>query len=201
MPTQSLDAPKLVIRWGALLFAALGSPACAGGSEDTSPSSHSGRTTSSTGAGSPGSSAPVSSAASSTSAPEAPPIPHAGAWSGSFEAKKAPVTLDPGVKDRAWSADDGKAASGPGTLSLQIGREGAVTGELAGALGAGTITGWVDGDRMTATFAPKSADSEPSMAGTLVLDAKDGAWTGSLRASSGDAVLVRAATVELKRQP
>lgn len=192
-PTPSNRWPR------ALLCAFLGAGACSegeGGATGSSAPLPSG-TAHGSGPGSPGS----GHTASASAAPAQPAIVHAGAWQGSFEAKRAPVTLDPGVKDRAWSGDDGKVAAGPGKISLVVAADGALSGELEGALGAAALTGWVEGDRLTASFGPTSEQADPAMAGTLVLEAKDGVFSGVLRASSGDAVLVRSASVELKRRP
>lgn len=122
-----------------------------------------------------------------------------GSWRGAFESKKAAVTLDPGVKESAWSADDGKAHAGKGEIDLQVAEDGVVAGKLSGALGSATIAGSAEGETLTMTFVPTDADSSESISGVIVLQLKDSKLSGDLKASSGDASFVRAATLELTR--
>ncbi|NUP09946.1 MAG: hypothetical protein HOW73_28190 [Polyangiaceae bacterium] len=144
---------------------------------------------------------PPSPSASGAAETKAAPIPFAGSWKGTFDAKKAPVSLDPGVVERSWKADDGKAASGPGTIQLVVAPDGIVTGDLSGSLGEAKLTGFVEERRLTATFTPSSQDADPAMHGTINLEAGADDWSGELRASSGDATLVRSSTLTLKRAP
>lgn len=127
----------------------------------------------------------------------------AGSWTGELESKKAQVSLDPGVKDRAWAADDGRPAAGKGTLELTIEKDGTVTGRIAGALGPGTLGGAVEDDQHVSVSLTPSPDAEPAMAGTLVLaPSPDGnELSGTLRASSGSGEVVREAAIKLKRRP
>ncbi len=135
----------------------------------------------------------------STSAATPPTSSASGVWRGAFEAKKATVTLDPGVKERAWSADEGRAHAGKGEIDLQVLADGVVKGKLRGALGNATVAGTADGDALTMTFAPADGDSSESISGVITLRLKDGKLSGELKASSGDATIVRAATLELVR--
>lgn len=128
----------------------------------------------------------------------------AGAWTGDFESKKTQLSLAPGVKDKAWAADDGRAASGKGSLELTITKDGSVTGRVTGALGPGGLGGVVEDDeRVSVTLTPDTTDSESSMAGTLVLtpSPEKNELSGTLRASSGSGEIVREAAVKLKRRP
>jgi hypothetical protein len=137
------------------------------------------------------------SAASSVAA--APSNPLSGPWRGAFESKKASVTLDPGVKEKTWSSDDGKAHAGKGEIDLHVGADGVVKGKLRGALGNATVAGTAEGETLTMTFTPTDTDSDEWMSGVIVLQLKDAKLSGDLKAASGDASIVRAATLELTR--
>jgi hypothetical protein len=139
----------------------------------------------------------ASATGSASSAPSSSPL--SGAWRGSFESKKAPVSLDPGVKEKTWSADDGKAHAGKGEIDLHVGVDGVVKGKLRGALGNATVAGTAEGDALTMTFAPAESDGGEWFSGVIVLQLKDAKLSGDLKASSGDATIVRAATLELTR--
>lgn len=128
-----------------------------------------------------------------------PSNPLSGPWRGAFESKKAAVTLDPGVKEQAWSADDGKAHAGKGEIDLHVGADGVVKGKLRGALGNATVAGTAEGETLTMTFAPTDGDSNEWVSGVIVLQLKDAKLSGDLKAASGDATIVRAATLELTR--
>jgi hypothetical protein len=146
-------------------------------------------------------SAPLAIAASgSASAPAAAPAsPLSGVWRGSFDSKKATVALDPGVKEPTWTKDDGKAHAGKGDIDLQVGADGVVKGTLRGALGNATVAGTADGDVLTMTFAPKESNDSSSVSGVIVLKLENAKLSGDLKASSGDATIVRVATLELTR--
>src|SRR6478736_3732923 len=120
---------------------------------------------------------PAASAAASATASSAPAVAPAkakpwfsGGFSGEYQAKVATVDVKVGAI-KEWSKDDGKLASGPGKLTLQIDDAGQVDGTSEGALGAGHVSGKVDGD----------------------------GFKGSIEASSGDSLHVRTASIELKK--
>lgn len=122
----------------------------------------------------------------------------AGTWRADFEAKKGSVTLDPGVSEPAWKKDDGSQAVGAGSVEIVVGADGTVSGELSGALGKAIVAGSAEENSVTATFAPSNG-GELAMHGTLSLTREGEALVGSLRASSGDARLVRMASLSLRR--
>jgi hypothetical protein len=145
--------------------------------------------------------APTSVAASANAAPVVAPAPKAKPWfsgefRGSYEAKLAPVEVKVGaVKD--WLSDDGKSASGPGKLELNIDDDGIVDGSGEGALGATHASGKVEDDTLRVVLAPSDASG---LHGVL-LASKDGdGFRGSIEASSGDSLRVRNAPIELKKQ-
>ncbi len=122
-----------------------------------------------------------------------------GTWEGGGEAKRVSPTLDPGVKDADWAADDGARAVGPITFSITVDAEGRVQGTATGALGDCEVSGQTDGETIRASSRPR-AEEPGAMAGTLVVTLAADALEGELRASSADARLVRAASVTLRKR-
>lgn len=119
-----------------------------------------------------------------------------GGFSGSYEAKLAPVEVSIGGV-REWKSDDGKASSGPGKLTLQVDDDGTVDGSSDGALGADHASGKVEDDTLRVLLAP----TDPSaLHGVLVATREGDGFKGSIQASSSDSLRVRSATVELKKQ-
>jgi hypothetical protein len=121
----------------------------------------------------------------------------AGAWKGTFVAEVAKVTLDPGVGD-PWAKDKGTEAVGKGELELTIANDGTVTGRLKGSLGELVVKGVAEEKLVHATFSAERPEPT-TMAGTLELAVASGKLEGELRASSGDATLVRRAKVTTAR--
>lgn len=117
-----------------------------------------------------------------------------GTWQGAFQAELLRVETVGGVK--AWKEDDGKLASGEGTLSLQVAADGSVTGSAGGALGTLAVAGRVDGDRAALTF----ASAEPNgFHGVILASQTPEGMKGTLNASSADSLQVRKASVTLTR--
>jgi hypothetical protein len=128
-------------------------------------------------------------------APKAKPW-FSGGFTGSYEAKLAPVEVTVGAV-REWKSDDGKLSSGPGKLTLQVDDDGMVDGSSDGALGADLASGKVEDDTLRVVLAP----TDPSgLRGVLVATRDGDGFKGSIQASSSDSLKVRSATVELKKQ-
>ncbi len=143
------------------------------------------------------SSAPAAASSAKPKAPaEAPTV--VGEWRGPFQAELARVTLDPGVGDATWAKDKGTDAVGKGQLELTVANDGQVRGKLTGALGELTFVGVAEGALVHGTFSAEKPEPA-SMSGTIELALTGEALGGELRASSGDAKLVRRATLTLKR--
>lgn len=147
---------------------------------------------------SPGTSSSSSTSANASAAPTSH-SPLAGKWIASFEAKKAKVAQDPGVADPAWAKDDGSQVSGAGTIEITVAEDGTVSGKLSGSLGDGIITGMAEEKGVTGTFTPASTEAS-AMHGTFVLELASDKLTGTLRASSGDARVVRSAALSFSRE-
>ena len=99
-----------------------------------------------------------------------------------------------GVKE--WKQDEGKQASGAGTLSLQTAADGSVTGTATGALGNLVVTGRVEGDRAALMLASAEADG---FHGVILASQTPEGMKGTLSASSADSLQVRQAAVTLSR--
>jgi len=144
---------------------------------------------------------PSASASASAVASSAPPPPakakpwFSGAFSGKYEAKVATVDVKAGAI-KEWSKDDGKLASGPGKLELQIDDSGQVDGTSEGALGASHVTGQVEDDTLRVQFSPTD---DAGLHGVLVATRDGDGFKGSIEASSGDSLRVRTANIELKK--
>src|SRR5262245_55568216 len=78
--------------------------------------------------------APSETAGASASASASSASALAGTWEGTYDAKKGSVEMPKKVKDPARSKDDGKAASGHGTITITISPSGDVSGTGKGAL-------------------------------------------------------------------
>jgi hypothetical protein len=139
------------------------------------------------------------SALASSSASAAVPAPakpwFEGAWQGVFRAELFRIELSVGgVKE--WKQDDGKQASGEGTLTLQAAADGTVTGTAHGALGDLSVAGRADGDRVALTL---SAADASGFHGLILASQTPEGMKGTLNASSGDSLQVRQASVTLTR--
>jgi hypothetical protein len=124
----------------------------------------------------------------------------AGVWEGRYEAKKGSVTLPPKVKDKGIAADDGKAAVGPGSIELTVLPSGEIRGKVTGALGAGSITGKVDGEVVRAMVRPDDPFAANAMTGVVVGERKGEAIACEMHVAGPDGTVIREAKVELKKK-
>jgi hypothetical protein len=122
-----------------------------------------------------------------------------GSWEGAYEAKKGRVGIPTGVKDDR-ATDDGKAASGPGTVKLTVLPGGDVTGKSEGALGKASVRGKLDGKTLRASFVPDDPLPKSSMTGVLVGLVKGDVIQAELRVAGPDALVVRQANFDLKKK-
>jgi len=139
-------------------------------------------------------------AAPVASAPPVEPPWYVGTWSGGYEATLQPVEKMPGAV-REWAKDDGTQASGKGTLTLTVDDSGRVSGASEGPLGALAITGVADENALRLSLAPREEASVGAFRGTLVATSQGDAVRGTLKAASGDGLLLRSGAVELRRSP
>lgn len=142
--------------------------------------------------------APAASADAGASAPASASL--AGTWEGRYDAKKGSVELPPKVKDKVRKKDEGKSATGPGTVSLTIDADGELRGKAKGALGELTVIGRVEGDVFRASVTPDDPYAPQAMTGILVGRVEGDVIRANLRVAGPDAVLVRESAVELRRK-
>jgi hypothetical protein len=138
-------------------------------------------------------------AAPSASAPVVQKPWYEGAWSGSYKAERYEIELPVG-RVPAWSKDDGSAASGPGELKLTVDEQGAVTGTAKGALGPQNVRGQVIDESLRLELIPEEPSPE-TLRGAGLVERSGDAVKGELRASSGNSLIVRKASIELTKLP
>jgi len=139
--------------------------------------------------------APVESAAPAEGASSL-----AGTWEGRYEAKRGNVEMPPKVTDKTRSADDGKTATGAGTISLTVEASGEVKGKNEGALGAAVLSGKTEGDDVRCTFFPDDPLAKNAMFGIFSGKRDGDRIVGKIRVAGPDASLVREADVELRKK-
>jgi hypothetical protein len=142
----------------------------------------------------------ASSPAALPVAPSTVPGDLSGSWVGGYDAKKGAVLLPPKVKDKALAADDGKAAVGQGSIVITILPGGDVRGTMSGPLGAGAITGRVDGSTIRCVVRPDEPQAATAMTGIFIAERKGEVIAGELRVAGPDATVIRESAVELKRK-
>ena len=144
----------------------------------------------------PSAAAPVASA-SAAAKPRGPE----GKWQGHYQSERYALELtNKKAEEKAWSEDDGKTKQGKGTLRLVITESGAVSGELSGPLGDLRLSGELVNNRLTARLTSENQQPE-ELSGVLTANVEEDVIRGTLQASSGDSLLIRQASVELKRAP
>jgi hypothetical protein len=136
--------------------------------------------------------------AASSAAIRAPGDP-VGTWTGRYDAKKASVALPAKLKDKGLASDDGKTAVGQGAIELSILADGDIRGKTSGALGAGAITGRLDGATIRAVVRPDDPQAPNAMTGIFVGERKGDIFACDLHVAGPDATMIRESTVELKR--
>jgi len=125
----------------------------------------------------------------------------AGQWNGTYEAR--PYRIEMSKKEgavREWSADQGASHTGKGTLTVDIAEDGSASGSAKGPLGELAVTGEVDDSLLRLRFTPVDPGLAPAFTGMLVAKREGDAFTGRLQASSGDSLIVREASVSLRKK-
>ncbi len=143
----------------------------------------------------PGANASTAPAASSAAAPS----PLAGTWTGTYEAKRAPIKLSRATPWPAWKRDAGKQV-GKGTAELDIDASGAVHGKAAGPLGPMMLSGRVEDGLLRASATPEDPTADGTMSGVLTGELRGESIHATLRASNRRGEAVRAAVLVLKRK-
>src|SRR5262249_32834053 len=97
-------------------------------------------------------------------------------------------------------ADDGKAASGPGTVEITVTPAGDIHGKVTGAGGPASVTGEGDGTMIPAGVNPGEIHAPNAMTGTLVGPIKGEGVSAALHGGGPDGTVIREASFELKRK-
>lgn len=136
-----------------------------------------------------------------TKQPERPLPWYQGDWSGTYAAKPFQVQMsaeDGAVKE--WGKDDATSFSGEGQLTLSIDASGTVNGTAKGPLGDLLASGEVDGETLRVGLRPAEPTSADQIgAGTVIANRKGDRLEGELRASTGDSLKLRVASLTLSK--
>lgn len=147
----------------------------------------------------PSSASAMASASAAASAP-APEKPwYVGDWQASLEVERYKMEMKKSegmVKD--WEEDDGKQGTGKATLKLTVNEDGQAEGTLGGALGDLAVNGVIEDETLRLKLmAENTEDPATTFNGVIVATKKGDTFTGELKASSGDSLKVRKASVVL----
>jgi hypothetical protein len=140
-------------------------------------------------------------AAAATPAPKATPW-YVGEWTGTYQASvfKIDMTEAQGAV-KEWAKDDPDALSGSGTLTLSVAEDRRVSGKAGGPLGELVASGEVDGETLRVALKPaEAAPADRVTSATLIATRRGDGFEGQLRASTGNSLKVRVATLSLTKQ-
>jgi hypothetical protein len=91
-------------------------------------------------------------------------------------------------------------AVGPGSVELTVLPDGEVRGKVGGALGAGSLTGKVDGGTIRAMVRPDDPFAPNAMTGILMGERKGDTVACEMHLAGPDATVIREAKVELTKK-
>ena len=150
-------------------------------------------------------SASASPALTASAAASAKPVDKpwfVGEWRATLDVERYQIeqTKDEG-KIKAWADAADAKAIGKGELVLQIDEAGKVTGNVTGPLGDLEAAGMLDDKTLRVRFQPTKQLAPPEMFnGVLLAEKSDAGFAGDLKASSGDSLTVRKASVVLSKK-
>jgi len=145
-------------------------------------------------------SATAAPSASVTAPTEKPKPWHVGTWTGTYQSIPRRVEMKKGeglLKE--WTEDDGGVATGQGELTLRIDEAGSVEGENKGALGDLKASGEVDENTLRVRLKPADLAAPSALSGFVLAEKQGEAFAGTLKASTGDSLVVREATIKLEK--
>jgi len=146
--------------------------------------------------------APGSAAAAAPAAPSAKLPWYVGQWHAPLDVQRYQIeqTKEEG-KIKAWADAADTKATGKGELVLKIDETGKVTGTATGPLGELSAAGTADDQTLRVNLQPTKLLTPPEMFNGVVIAEKSAAgFAGDLKASSGDSLTVRKATVVLTKK-
>jgi len=127
---------------------------------------------------------------------------YVGEWHAALDVERYQIeqTKEEG-KIKAWADAADAKATGKGELVLKIDEAGKVTGSVTGPLGDLEAAGMLDDKTLRVRFQPTKQLAPPEMFnGVLLAEKSDAGFAGDLKASSGDSLTVRKASVVLSKK-
>lgn len=142
-------------------------------------------------------SAAASASALASAAVDPPDPASAKKWTGTYEAKQAPMETPEKVRDFTWKDDDGSKAVGKGQLTMTV-TDGVIAGDATGPLGPQKLAGLLEDGILRLELIPSDPTSSTAMAGSGTAELKDGTLSGTLRCSGPKGAVVREVTFSLE---
>jgi len=152
--------------------------------------------------------APPSSATAAAPSAQAPvPVAapsaeawYAGTWRGTYDSSPHRIELSTKQGGLAeWAVDDGRRATGPGTLTITAGADGTATGTTEGPLGSAELRGAFDGETLALRLFPKT--DEGTFSGVMLAHRDGNRVVGTFQASTPDGHVAREGKIALTRVP
>ena len=149
----------------------------------------------------------VAVAASATVAPSAasetaqkPASGCAGAYQGTYTVSPT----KPGISRKEgapapWESDDGHALSGPGQVALVVDAQNAITGSAQGALGKQILRGSCEDNTLRIHLDSTGPDSNQIQNAFIVAEITGDQATGTIHAATGDSLVRRSGSVNLRK--
>ena len=128
--------------------------------------------------------------------------PCAGKYQGQYTVStiKSGLTRKDGAPAK-WETDDGRTLAGNGELNLDVDTENVISGKAQGALGELTLRGACDGSTMRVQLDPTADAIGQIQNAYLVANVTNAQASGTIAAATGDALIRRAGTVNLRKVP
>ena len=137
-------------------------------------------------------------------APQPPTQKPASGCAGRYQGTYSVAATKSGISHRdgappEWESDDGHALSGPGELALKVDNQNLVSGSAKGALGQQTARGSCDDSTLRVQLDAMSAEPGLIQNAFILADVSGDQATGTLTAASGDSLVRRSGTVNLRK--
>ena len=152
--------------------------------------------------------APAASVASAVavvppSIPKAAPkagSPCAGQYTGTYAVTptKADITQKEGAPAQ-WEKDDAKALAGQGDITLKVAEDNVISGTAKGPLGDQTLRGLCDENTLRVELDTLSSDPKTVKNAVLLADVSGDQASGTISAATGDSLVRRSGTVNLRK--
>jgi len=126
--------------------------------------------------------------------------PCAGQYTGTYAVTptKADITQKEGAPAQ-WEKDDTKALAGQGDIALKVAEDNLISGTAKGPLGDQTLRGLCDENTLRVELDTLSSDSKTVKNAVLLADLRDDQASGTISAATGDSLVRRSGTVNLRK--